>query len=78
MNVWAADKHVPDVKRFIKTTIEWTRTLLHNLPYNVLHCQLVASAFKVKPKLSIILQRWMLIKYSKPINVNRGGNPSRF
>ena len=43
LNVSAADEHVSDVERSIRTIKEGTRTLLHEMPYKYYHKQLLAG-----------------------------------
>ena len=43
LNMAAADEHVSDVERSIRTIKEGTRTLLHDMPFDYYHQQLVAG-----------------------------------
>ena len=80
LNVAAADEHVPDVERSIRTIKEGTRSILHGLPFDFYHQQLVAGcvqsvvkALNNTPKrggLSDVLSPSTLVTGTPPPNYN--------
>ena len=76
LNVSAADEHVSDVERSIRTIKEGTRTLLHEMPYKYYHKQLVAGCVQsVIKTLNTTPKRGGLSDVLSPTTLITGASP---
>ena len=79
LNIAAADEHVSDVERSIRTIKEGTRTILHDLPYNYYHQQLVAGCVQsVVKTLNNTPKRGGLSDVLSPSSLITGSPPPNF